>query len=298
MVDTKTQRNKSDKDTIIDMEPVKEPQKISFFKTNDFLVPFISILFFLLISIWLILFYLPAFFQEQTNRINELANIIQKIDEKESEKINILNQEIELLRNKIKKIDLSTNEETKFDIEDLQKSFLFVKEELEKVSTKLFVLEKENKQVFIKKDEPTNKVSPINSVKNKINISEKNQDLKNNKNQLIIDAKSIVEKLLAKKDLESFSNEELYLTEQSYFEKIKNYLAGFLKLRQYSDNLSPRGLITKAELELESGNLYNFLSLIKKLPNNWKEPIKDFIFKLENFLQTIDQKVGKWFSKF
>ena len=293
MVDTKTQRNKSDKDTIIDMEPVKEPQKISFFKTNNFLVPFISILFFLLISIWLILFYLPAFFQEQTNRINELANIIQKIDEKESEKINILNQEIELLRNKIKKIDLSTNEETKFDIKDLQKSFLFVKEELEKVSTKLFVLEKDNKQVFIKKDEPTNKVSPINSVGNKVNIIEQNKDLKNNENQLIIEAKSIVEKLLAKKDLESFSNEELNLMEQSYFEKIKNYLAGFLKLRQYSNSLSPRGLITKAELELESGNLYNFLSLIKKLPNNWKEPIKDFIFKLENFLQTIDQKVGK-----
>ena len=293
MVDTKTQRNKSDKDTIIDMEPVKEPQKISFFKTNNFLVPFISILFFLLISIWLILFYLPAFFQEQTNRINELANIIQKIDEKESEKINILNQEIELLRNKIKKIDLSTNEETKFDIKDLQKSFLFVKEELEKVSTKLFVLEKDNKQVFIKKNEPTNRVSPINSVGNKVNIFEKNKDLKNNENQLIIEAKSIVEKLLAKKDLESFSNEELYLTEQSYFEKFKNYLAGFLKLRQYSNSLSPRGLITKAELELESGNLYNFLSLIKKLPNNWKEPIKDFIFKLENFLQTIDQKVVK-----
>ena len=293
MVDTKTQRNKSDKDTIIDMEPVKEPQKISFFKTNNFLVPFISILFFLLISIWLILFYLPAFFQEQTNRINELANIIQKIDEKESEKINILNQEIELLRNKIKKIDLSTNEETKFDIKDLQKSFLFVKEELEKVSTKLFVLEKDNKQVFIKKDEPTNKVSPINSVGNEVNIFEPNKDLKNNENQLIIEAKSIVEKLLAKKDLESFSNEELYLTEESYFEKFKNYLAGFLKLRHYSNSLSPRGLITKAELELESGNLYNFLSLIKKLPNNWKEPIKDFIFKLENFLQTIDQKVGK-----
>ena len=293
MVDTKTQRNKSDKDTIIDMEPVKELQKISFFKTNNFLVPFICILFFLLISIWLIFFYLPAFFQEQTNRINELANIIQKIDEKESEKINILNQEIELLRNKIKKIDLSTNEETKFDIKDLQKSFLFVKEELEKVSAKLFVLEKDNKQVFIKKDEPTNKVSPINSVGNKVNIFEPNKDLKNNENQLIIEAKSIVEKLLAKKDLESFSNEELYLTEQSYFEKFKNYLAGFLKLRHYSNSLSPRGLITKAELELESGNLYNFLSLIKKLPNNWKEPIKDFIFKLENFLQTIDQKVGK-----
>ena len=263
MVDTKTQRNKSDKDTIIDMEPVKEPQKISFFKTNNFLVPFISILFFLLISIWLILFYLPAFFQEQTNRINELANIIQKIDEKESEKINILNQEIELLRNKIKKI-----------------------------STKLFVLEKEYKQVVDKKDQPKNKISPNNFIRNNVNISENNKNFKNIENELIMEAKNIIEKLLAKKDLESFSNEELNLIEQSYFEKIKNYLAGFFMLRQYSNDQSPRGLITKAELELKSGNLYNFLSLIKKLPDNWKVPIKDFIFKLEKFLLSIDKKSG------
>ena len=168
MVDTKTQRNKSDKDTIIDMEPVKEPQKISFFKTNNFLVPFISILFFLLISIWLILFYLPAFFQEQTNRINELANIIQKIDEKESEKINILNQEIEILKNEIKNFDLNRNEEAKIEIKDLQKSLLLVKEELKKVSTKLFVLEKEYKQVVNKKDEPKNKISPNNFIRNNV----------------------------------------------------------------------------------------------------------------------------------
>ena len=59
MVDTKTQRNKSDKETIIDMEPVKEQQKISFFKTNNFILPLISVLFFVLISTWLILDYLP-----------------------------------------------------------------------------------------------------------------------------------------------------------------------------------------------------------------------------------------------
>ena len=74
MVDTKTQRNKSDKETIIDMEPVKEQQKISFFKTNNFVLPLISVLFFVLISTWLILDYLPNFFQEHTNKINDLAN--------------------------------------------------------------------------------------------------------------------------------------------------------------------------------------------------------------------------------
>ena len=92
MVDTKTQRNKSDKETIIDMEPVKDEQKISFFKINHFIVSIISILFLTTISTWLILYYLPNFFQEQTNRISELSNIVQKMDKKENQNINILTQ--------------------------------------------------------------------------------------------------------------------------------------------------------------------------------------------------------------
>ena len=292
MVDNKNHKNKSDKDTIIDMEPVKELQKVSFFKTTNFIVPLISILFFALISIWLVLDYLPKFFREQTNRINQLGNIIQKIDEKENKRINIVNQEIEVLKNEIKNIDLNINEQTNIDIKDLQKSLLLIKEDLKKISTKLIILEKSNKQVFDKKDETKNKAPPIDSDKNKINFSKKSENLTNKENELIIEAKSIVEKLLARKDLESFSNEELNLIEQSYFEKIKNYLAGFFKLRQYSNEMSPRGLITKAELELESRNLYNFLSLIKKLPDNWKKPAKDFILKLESFLKIIDKKSG------
>ena len=285
MVDTKTQRNKSDKETIIDMEPVKDEQKISFFKINNFIVPIISILLFVLMTTLLILYYLPNFFQEQTNRISELSNIVQKMDKKENENINVLTQEIEILRNEIKNIDLNKSEETKFQIKNLQQSLLLVKEELEKISIKLFALEKENKQAI-------NKTFKTDSPKNKINITENNQNLKKSENELIIEAKSIIEKLLAKKDLQSFSNEELNLMEQSYFKKIKNYLAGFFKLRQFSNDLSPRGLITKAELELQSGNLYNFLSLIKKLPNNWKEPIKDFINRFENSLLKINQKSG------
>ena len=285
MVDTKTQRNKSDKETIIDMEPVKDEQKISFFKINNFIVPIISILFLITISTWLILYYLPNFFQEQTNRISELSNIVQKMDKKENQNINTLTQEIEILRNEIKNIDLNTSEETKFQIKNLQQSLLLVKEELEKISIKLSALEKENKQAI-------NKIFKTDSTKNKKNITENNQNLKKSENELIIEAKSIIEKLLAKKDLQSFSNEELNLMEQSYFKKIKNYLAGFFKLRQFSNDLSPRGLITKAELELQSGNFYNFLSLIKKLPNNWKEPIKEFINRFENSLLKINKKSG------
>jgi len=207
------------------------------------------------------------------------------MDKKENENINILTQEIETLRNEIKNIDLNKSEETKFQIKNLQQSLLLVKEELEKTSIKLSALEKENKQAI-------NKTFKTDSPKNKINITENNQNLKKSENELIIEAKSIIEKLLAKKDLQSFSNEELNLMEQSYFKKIKNYLAGFFKLRQFSNDLSPRGLITKAELELQSGNFYNFLSLIKKLPNNWKEPIKEFINRFENSLLKINQKSG------
>ena len=87
MVGTKTQRNKSDKETIIDMEPVKDKQKISFFKINNFIVPIISILFLIAISTWLIFYYLPNFFQKQTNRIIELSNIVQKMDKKEKIKL-------------------------------------------------------------------------------------------------------------------------------------------------------------------------------------------------------------------
>lgn len=285
MVETKTQRNKSDKETIIDMEPVKDEQKISLFKINNFIVPIISILFLITISTWLILYYLPNFFQEQTNRISELSNIVQKIDKNDNKKINILNLEIKKLRNEIKNINLHTTQDTQYEIKNLQQSLLLVKEKLEKISIKLSALEKENKQAI-------NKTFKTDSPKNKINITENNQNLKKSENELIIEAKNIIEKLLAKKDLQSFSNEELNLMEQSYFKKIKNYLAGFFKLRQFSNDLSPRGLITKAELELQSGNFYNFLSLIKKLPNNWKEPIKDFINRFENSLLKINQKSG------
>ena len=179
MVDTKTQRNKSDKETIIDMEPVKDEQKISFFKINNFIVPIISILLFVLMTTLLILHYLPNFFQEQTNRISELSNIVQKMDKKENQNINILTQEIETLRNEIKNFDLNTSEETKFQIKNLQQSLLLAKEELEKISIKLFALEKENKQAI-------NKTFKTDSTKNKINITENNQNLKKSENELII----------------------------------------------------------------------------------------------------------------
>ena len=53
MIKAKTHKAKSDKETIIDMEPVNETQKTIILKNPIFLIPFITIFSFIIILIWL-----------------------------------------------------------------------------------------------------------------------------------------------------------------------------------------------------------------------------------------------------
>ena len=53
MIKTKTHKAKSDKETIIDMEPVNDTQKTIILKNPIFLIPFITIFSFIVILIWL-----------------------------------------------------------------------------------------------------------------------------------------------------------------------------------------------------------------------------------------------------
>ena len=69
-----------------------------------------------------------------------------------------------------------------------------------------------------------------------------------------------------------------------FLSRLKNYLAGFFKLRQYSENSTPRAIITKAEMELKNGNLNKCLKLLKTLPDNWKRSINEFIINAEIYL--------------
>ena len=108
--------------------------------------------------------------------------------------------------------------------------------------------------------------------------------------EFINEARAIIEKLLKRKDLGSLSKEEFNEGELDTYNKIKNYLAGFFKLRQFSDDLSPRSLITKAEKELDNKNLKNFINFIKQLPDNWKIPINNFIVKTENTLEIMNNE--------
>ena len=77
MIKAKTHKAKSDKETIIDMEPVNETQKTIILKNPIFLIPFITVFSFIIILIWLTVYYLPNHIEQQSNKIIQLNNKIQ-----------------------------------------------------------------------------------------------------------------------------------------------------------------------------------------------------------------------------
>ena len=74
MIKAKTHKAKSDKETIIDMEPVNETQKTTILNSPIFLIPFITVFSFVIIIIWLTVYYLPNHIEQQSNKIIQLNN--------------------------------------------------------------------------------------------------------------------------------------------------------------------------------------------------------------------------------
>src|SRR6056300_399594 len=253
MVSSKTQKTKSDQETIIDMEPVKEEHKKSFLKNSNFIIIFSSLIITIISILWLIFYYLPNFYQLKNNKIE---NIDLNLVNSSSLEIENLNQKISLINNEILKIiEIQKNRQSSSDTVD----------NLSNTS------------------ETGKKSNSIGTIK-KIETPNKSQE------ELINEARAVIEKLLKRKDLGSLSKQEFNEGELDTYNKIKNYLAGFLKLRQFSDDLSPRSLITKAEKELDNKNLKKFINIIKQLPDNWKIPINNFIVKAENALEIINNE--------
>jgi len=280
MIKAKTHKAKSDKETIIDMEPVNETQKTIILKNPIFLIPFITVFLFIIIVIWLTVYYLPNHIEEQSNKITHLNNEIEALKDKENIKINEINTEIKLLKNKLNTFDFNTSETINLEIKNQGNSLLLIKEELDKISNKIKILENiaetPNKEI----DQNNNAVQ----VKNSYEPRKFSQNIEKSQKELIKEGEIIIEKLLSKKDFGSSSNYDEVLSEQTYLNRLKNYFAGFLKLRKFSDNTTPRGLITMAEKELKNKNFNNFLSIIKTLPENWKETIKVSINRFERAL--------------
>ena len=280
MIKAKTHKAKSDKETIIDMEPVNETQKTIILKNPIFLIPFITVFSFIIILIWLTVYYLPNHIEQQSNKITKLNNEIESLKDKENIKINEINTEIKLLKNKLNTLDFTTSETINLEIKNQGNSLLIIKEELDKISNKIKILENKTETANKEIEQNNNAVQ----VKNSYEPRKFSQNIEKSQKELIKEGEIIIEKLLSKKDFGSSSNYDEVLSEQTYLKRLKNYFAGFFKLRKFSDNITPRGLITMAEKELENKNFNNFLSIIKTLPENWKGTIKDSINRFERAL--------------
>lgn len=289
MVRSKTQKTKSDEETIIDMEPVKEEHKKNFLKNSSFIIIFSSLIITIISILWLIFYYLPNSYQSKNNKIEDLTNRVVKLETlskaPNNEELNKLKSEIQSLRSQIDKIDLNLVNSSSLEIEKLKKKISLLNNEILKI-TEIQKNQQSSSETF----DNLSDTSETSKKSNSIEIIKKIETPNKSQEELINEARAVIEKLLKRKDLGSLSKQEFNEGELDVYNKIKNYLAGFFKLRQFSDDSSPRSLITKAEKELDNNNLKNFINIIKQLPDNWKIPINNFIVKAENALEIINNE--------
>ena len=289
MVSSKTQKTKSDQETIIDMEPVKEEHKKSFLKNFNFIIIFSSLIITIISILWLIFYYLPNFYQLKNNKIEDLANRVVKLETLDkapnNEELKNLKLEIQSLRSQIDNIDLNLVNSSSLEIENLNQKISLINNEI----LKIIEIQK-NRQSSSDTVDNLSNTSETGKKSNSIETIKKIETPNKSQEELINEARAVIEKLLKRKDLGSLSKQEFNEGEFDTYNKIKNYLAGFFKLRQFSDDLSPRSLITKAEKELDNKNLKKFINIIKQLPDNWKIPINNFIVKAENALEIINNE--------
>ena len=282
MAETKAQKIKSDKETIIDMEPVKEVSNKKNFKNPAFFMSFITLVLTITILSWIILYYIPKLSKAETNRVNIIIKKIEKDNKKDNKSV-VLTEEIKKIKNQILEISNNKNEITFEEFKNLSSLVLSLKDELKLIKNKQIPQEIGNKNLDYQKNINVNyKKNPDSSVQN--NFSSRSVSLKRKEAGLILETQIIIDKLLAREDLASTSNEQINLNELDFLSRLKNYLAGFFKLRQYSENSTPRAIITKAEMELKNGNLNKCLKLLKTLPDNWKRSINEFIINTEIYL--------------
>ena len=289
MVRSKTQKTKSDEETIIDMEPVKEEHKKNFLKNSNLIIIFSSLIITIISILWLIFYYLPNSYQLKNNIIEDLTNRVVKLETlnkaPNNEELNNLKSEIQSLRSQIEKIDLNLVNSSSLEIENLKQKISLLNNEI----LNIIEIQKNLKSSSDSVDNLSD-TSETGKKSNSIETIQKIETPNKSQEELINEARAIIEKLLKRKDLGSLSKEEFNEGELDAYNKIKNYLAGFFKLRQFSDDISPRSLITKAEKELNNKNLKNFINIIKQLPDNWKIPISNFIVKTENALEVINNE--------
>jgi len=281
MVVSKSQPNKMDSEPIIDMGPVYQENKlkiiiyISLFLS--FLVTIISLSFFY----WVIEFYIP-------NQLNSKSSNLEKVIDQIQNNSKLLGKDIAKIRqnsidlsNKLANVDIQNNNNTtKIDLDNIKKVIFSLENQIELISDKITKIE-ENKK--LSKGNVTSNLIVKNNKSYQSNLKS-NDKQKTKEKLLIVELKSIIGNLLKRKDLGLVLNKKDILDETNYLDQIKQYLAGSFKLRQFTEEMSPRSLITKAEKEMDNGNIQEAINLLRQLPKSWKSSINEFILRADQIL--------------
>ena len=281
MVASKSQPNKMDSEPIIDMGPVYQEKKlkiiiyISLFLS--FLVTIISLSFFY----WVIEFYI-------SNQLNSKSSNLEKVIDQIQNNSKLLGKDIAKIRqnsidlsNKLANVDIQNNNNTtKIDLDNIKKVIFSLENQIELISDKITKIE-ENKK--LSKGNVTSNLIVKNNKSYQSNLKSNNK-LETKEKLLIVELKSIIGNLLKRKDLGLVLNKKDILDETNYLDQIKQYLAGSFKLRQFTEEMSPRSLITKAEKEMDNGNIQEAINLLRQLPKSWKSSINEFILRADQIL--------------
>ena len=281
MVASKSQPNKMDSKPIIDMGPVYQEKKlkiiiyISLFLS--FLVMIISISFFY----WVIEFYIPNQLNSKNSNLEKVIDEIQNNSKLLGKDIAKIRQNSIDLSNKLANLDIQNNNNTtKIDLDKINKVIFSLENQIELISDKITKIE-ENKK--LSKGNVTSNIIVKNNKSYQSSLKSNNK-LKTKEKLLIVELKSIIGNLLKRKDLGLVLNKKDILDETNYLDQIKQYLAGSFKLRQFTEEMSPRSLITKAEKEMDNGNIQEAINLLRQLPKSWKSSINEFILRADQIL--------------
>ena len=158
MAETKAQKIKSDKETIIDMEPVKEVSNKNNYKNPAFFISFITLVFTITILSWIILYQIPKLSEAETNRVNIIIKEIEK-DNKKDNKFVVITEEIKKIKSQISEISNNKNEVTSEQFKNLSSLVMSLKDELKLIKNKQIPQEIGNKNLDYKNN-------PVSSIQN------------------------------------------------------------------------------------------------------------------------------------
>ena len=281
MVASKSQPNKMDSEPIIDMGPVYQEKKLKIIIYISLFLSFLVMIISLSFFYWVIEFYIP-------NQLNSKSSNLEKVIDQIQNNSKLLGKDIAKIRqnsidlsNKLANVDIQNNNNTtKIDLDNINKVIFSLENQIKLISDKITKIE-ENKK--LSKGNVTSNLIVKNNKSYQSNLKSNNK-LETKEKLLIVELKSIIGNLLKRKDLGLVLNNKDILDDTNYLDQIKQYLAGSFKLRQFTEEMSPRSLITKAEKEMDNGNIQEAINLLRQLPKSWKSSINEFILRADQIL--------------